>query len=162
MVDMNTNRLWILALSVWCCGGPGGAAQNAENQTFEWSTRLLLNPDQEKLLHLYNRLDYDAATLEQLSGIQADIKRLSANLGRLAVRPAKAGELSVVYGDHPGQATILNPSPTNLAFTVSVRGDEQWVGSRKASLGRKTYLPANSQLALTNLYWTTPRMSELK
>ena len=54
---------------------------------------------------------------------------------------------------------IFNPSRDNVAFTVSIKGDEEWIGSRKASMGRTTYLPANSSLMVTNLYWTTPRMT---
>ena len=34
------------------------------------------------------------------------------------------------------------------------------MGSRKASMGRYTYLPPKGILIVTNLYWTTPRMEQ--
>ena len=132
----------------------------AKAQSFDWSTKLQLSPEQEQLLHLYSKLQNDSADPTKLREPKEEVERLAAKLGPLAVRPARPDELLISRVGQSGEAKIRNSSDTNLAFTVSVKGDEQWVGSRKASMGRQTYLPPKGTLTVTNLYWTTPRMAE--
>ena len=97
---------------------------------------------------------------EKRQKLKAEGKELREKLGAGAVRRARPMEL-VMTMDR-GVASIFNPSSDNVAFTVSVRGDEEQLGTRKASMGRLTYLPAKGTLRVENLYWTTPGMEKKK
>jgi hypothetical protein len=134
------------------------ADQLATNQkAFDWATRPELTKDQYSLWHLYKK--YDSATPETREDLKGEIEKLATKLGSLAVRPAKPFELIQSRVGESNVAAIQNVTDTNLAFTVSIKGDEDWLGNRKASIGRDTFLPAKSTLYVTNLYWTTPGMT---
>jgi hypothetical protein len=135
------------------------ADQPATNlTTFDWASRRELSKDQYKLLHLYKK--YDSAAPETHDEIKGEIEKLATKLGPLAVRPAKAFELIQTRVGESNVAAIQNLTDTNLSFTVSIKGDEESLGSRKASIGRDTFLPPKSTLYVTNLYWTTPGMTK--
>jgi hypothetical protein len=127
-------------------------------KVFEWTNRLELTADQQELLHAYSGLDDASTRPEKREKLQADAKRISGKLGPATVRRAKPGEL-IVTGEKTGLASIFNPSADNVAFTVSVRGDEERMGTRMASMGRLTYLPPKGVLHVPKLYWMTPRMT---
>jgi hypothetical protein len=135
----------------------GCASPSRQQATFEWHNKPMLTSDQEKLLHLYNKLG-DRRPVEA-NELSEQIDRLARQLGRDAVRPAWPGELVVSPVDQNKNSAIYNPSSTNVSFTVAIRGDEEWMGSRKGSIGRETYLPPKGTLIVSNLYWTTPRMT---
>jgi hypothetical protein len=135
------------------------ADQTATNQkAFAWANRPELNKEQYKLLNLYKK--YDSAAPATREDVKGEIAKLATRLGSLAVRPAKPFELIQSRVGESNVAAIQNVSDTNLAFTVSIKGDEEWLGSRKASIGRDTFLPPKSTLYVTNLYWTTPGMTK--
>jgi len=51
----------------------------------------------------------------------------------------------------------------NLAQgAVSVVGDVEQLGSKRASVARETYLPPGSTVIVSNLYWTSPATKSLK
>jgi len=127
-------------------------------KSFDWANRPELTRDQQKLLYLYKK--YDWATPPTRDEVKAEIQKLAAKLGPLAVRPAQPFELILSRVGETNLAAVQNLTDTNLAFTVSIKGDEEWLGSRKASLGRNTFLPPKSALYVTNLYWTTPGMTK--
>lgn len=161
--SITTFAAFVLLASLWssgCLAGP--KTETNSTATFEWSKRLELSDKQQELLHLYTSLE----TPELKSGKRRDLKlkieSLKQELGTNAVRHARASELIVKPTCRPVEVGIYNPSKDNVAFTVSVRGDEEWVGSRKASMGRLTFLPPHGTLLVTNLYWTTPRMDMRK
>ena len=149
----------ITALFVSACF-PASGQPVTNAQSFEWATHLELTLEQSKLIHLHNKLMHDPGDQTKAQQTKEEIERLATKLGPLAVRPARAGELILSQNAENGEATIYNPSSTNLAFTVSVKGDEEWLGSRKASMGRDTYLPPKSTLTVTNFYWSSPGMSK--
>jgi hypothetical protein len=164
IVNMKTTKvlfLFGLSLSLIFASSPAPGQSAAKAQSFfDWSTKLELTAEQQKLLHLYNNLELETANAAKIQETKEEVERLATKLGPLAVRPARPGELFIFRVGQTGETTILNPSNTNLAFTVSVKGDTESFGSRKASMGRQTYLPPNSTLTVTNLYWTSPSMSE--
>jgi len=127
-------------------------------KTFVWAKRPELSKDQYKLLHLYKKLN--SAAPEPRDDVKGEIEKLAAKLGHLAVRPAQPLELIQSRIGETNVAEIQNLTDTNLAFTVSIKGDEEWLGSRKASMGRDTFLPPKSTIYITNLYWTTPGMAK--
>jgi hypothetical protein len=129
-------------------------------KSFAWASRPELTRDQQHLLYLYKKSD--SATPPILNEVKSEIEKLVTKLGHLAVRPAKPFELIQSRVGESNVAAIQNPSDANLAFTVSVKGDEEWLGSRKASMGRDTFLPPKSTLYVTNLYWTTPGMTKTR
>jgi hypothetical protein len=154
-----TYLLGVTAFFVSLCF-PASGQPAPKGQSFEWATRLELTLDQSKLMHLHNKLVYDSADQTKAQQTKEELERLAAKLGPLALRRARAGELILSQNAENGMATIYNPSGTNLAFTVSVKGDEEWMGSRKASMGRDTYLPPKCTLTVTNFYWSSPGMSK--
>ena len=165
MVKMKTTTAKIVALSALIGLMTNGHTRalgedRPKNKTFEWASRLQLTRDQQKLLHLYSQLDDDRLDATKKAHLEEEIQRVAGQLGSQAVRRARPGELTASTGGHAGLSAVYNPSETNLAFTVSVKGDEEWIGSRKASMGRETYLPPKCSLIVSNLYWTTPRMEE--
>jgi len=127
-------------------------------KSFDWANRPELTRDQQKLLFLYKK--YDWATPPTRDEVKREIEKLATKLGPLAVRPAQPFELILTRVGETNVAAVQNLTDTNLAFTVSIKGDEEWLGSRKASLGRDTFLPPKSALYVTNLYWTTPGMTK--
>ncbi|MDB6022523.1 MAG: hypothetical protein JWQ04_2380 [Pedosphaera sp.] len=130
--------------------------------TYEWNTRLELSAEQQKLLHLYTQFEIASSDAAKGRALEEEINRLKVQLGTNAVRRARAGELVVTPTGQTNQFSIYNPSAENVSFTVSIKGDEQRMGTRMASMGRDTYLPAHGTLLVTNLYWTTPRMDMRK
>jgi hypothetical protein len=83
-------------------------------------------------------------------------------LGPLAVRHAKPHELVSSPGAATNLCTIFNPTKEGLVLTVSVVGDTEQMGTRRASMGRETYLPPGSTVIVSNLYWTTPATKTMK
>ena len=156
---MKTIRLALSLVAV--CLLACGCASTSNNKptaavSFEWHNRLQLTREQEKLLHLYNKVNHMDP---ELARHQPDIANARTKLGRDAVRPARPDELIMFRENQADHFTIFNPSDDNVAFTVSIKGDEDWMGSLKGSIGRETYLPPKGALNVTNLYWTTPRMA---
>jgi hypothetical protein len=147
-------------VAVDCQAGP--AVSTNSTATFEWSKRPELSLKQQELLHLYTNLEGPQGEGEKRPGIEAKIDQLKQELGTNTVRHARANELVVKPTGRTNEVSVFNPSKENVAFTISVRGDEEWMGSRMASLGRKTFLPPHGTLLVTNLYWTTPRMDMRK
>jgi hypothetical protein len=147
---MKTRLLSLLAI----LGGPllsfGG-----ETPVYEWTHRLELTADQQKLLHLYTRLD-GARDDDDRAALAENLQQLITRLGKAAVRPAKPHELTVTRLDETAIFAVHNPSRENVAITISVRGDEQRLGTRMGSMGRLTYLEPSGTLIVPNLYWTTP------
>jgi hypothetical protein len=158
---MKNMRFTICALAMLlafgCAGGP--ATNDNAGPVFNWSNKLVLSKNQYDLIYFYTKLE--SADAEKQAELKEKISRLAAQLGTNMVRRARSGEL-VATKTATNVASIHNPSHDNVAFTVSIRGDEEWNGSRKASIGRDTYLPANGTLIVTNIYWTTPSMSAPK
>ena len=140
-----------------CAGGPA-TTENA-GPVFNWSNKLALSTNQYDLIYYYTKLE--SADAEKQAEWKEKISRLEAQLGTNVVRRARSGEL-VATKTATNVASIHNPSHDNVAFTVAIRGDEEWQGSKKASIGRDTYLPANGTLIVTNIYWATPSMSAPK
>jgi hypothetical protein len=156
---MKTKILFLggaMAMLVGNC--PADSPHSPKPQVFEWTNRLELSVEQQKLLHMHTSLSDQSYFPEKRPELEADAKRLSEKLGSATVRHAKPEEL-IITGERTGVATIINPSSDNVAFTVSVRGDEKRMGTRMASIGRLTYLPPKGVLRVPNLYWTTPRMT---
>lgn len=147
-------------LATGCQAGPVASTNSAA--AFEWSKRPQLSDQQQELLHLYSNLSVPEIKTEKRVDLETKIEKLKAELGTNTVRHARAEELIVKPTGRPVEVSIYNPSKENVAFTVSVRGDEEWMGSRKASMGRLTFLPPHGTLLVTNLYWTTPRMDHRK
>ncbi|HZR15980.1 MAG TPA: hypothetical protein VFE51_01520 [Verrucomicrobiae bacterium] len=85
----------------------------------------------------------------------AKLTALKKRLGPLAVRYAKPYEL-IASTAASNLCKIFNPTKESLVFTVSIVGDTEQFGSRRASMGRETYLPPGCTVVVTNLYWTTP------
>jgi hypothetical protein len=155
---MKTTRILYLLSYATVSASLIAADQPVTNlKSFAWVSRPDLNKDQQHLLYLYKKSEW--ATPPTVDEVKSEIEKLAAKLGPLAVRPAKPFELIQSRVGESNVATIQNPTDTNLAFTVSIKGDEEWLGSRKASLGRDTFLPPKSVLYVTNLYWTTPGMT---
>jgi len=134
--------------------------QTTKRRPFDWTNKPQLTSEQQKLLHLHKKLDNAPTDPAKRQALKEEIERLATKLGSITVRPARPGELIVSHVGQTGQASIYNPSEANLAFTVAIKGDEEWMGSRKGSIGRETYLPPKSALSVTNLYWTTSRMTD--
>jgi hypothetical protein len=157
---MKTNKtVLILAVSGAIALRSFAQGVAAKTPSFEWTNRLELTIEQQKLLHVCLELEDSNWSAEKRQQFETEVKRISTDLGTNTVRRAKPGEL-IVTSDKSGISTVFNPSEENVAFTISVKGDEQWMGTRKASMGRLTYLPPKGVLRVPNLYWTTPRMSE--
>jgi hypothetical protein len=134
-------------------------ARDAETNVFDWADRPQLSMEQQEMLRLESsilnqRVDYPLRAEEE-----ARLKELRQRLGRKAVRRARPFELILSPTADTNCCTILNPGSENVAFTVSIRGDEEQMGTRKASMGRLIYLPPGGTLVITNLYWTTPGMT---
>lgn len=140
-----------------CAGGP--ATNENTGPVFNWNNRLQLSDEQYELIHLYSQLEN--ADAEKKQALNEQVTNLVKKLGANAVRRARAHEL-VATRTGTNVVNIYNPSRENLAFTVSVKNDTEWNGSRKSSVGRDTYLPANGTLTVTNIYWTTPSMGTPK
>jgi len=142
-------------VAVNCIAAP---PQTPGPQLFEWTNRLELNSEQQKLLHIRLKLEDTDLAPEKRQRLEADAKQLSEELGVATVRRARPQELILTMDKQAG--SIFNPSSDNVAFTVSVRGDEEQLGTRKGSVGRLTYLPPKASLRVQNIYWTTPGMTK--
>ena len=142
-------------LAMNCIAGP---PQTPKEQSFAWTNRLELSVEQQRLLRLYLWLEASDLAPEKREKYEAEAKQISEKLGAAAVRRARPFELVMTM--EKGVAIIFNPSSDNVAFTVSVRGDEEQLGTRKASMGRLTYLPPKGTLRVENIYWTTPGMTK--
>jgi hypothetical protein len=134
------------------------ASENQNRGAYEWENKPQLSPDQDKLVRLLAKLE-DAADATRRSELEEQVTVLKARLGEAAVRPARANELILSQEASGRSSVVYNPSADNVAFTVSIKGDEEWLGSRKGSIGRQTYLPPKTSLIVRDLYWTTPSMA---
>ena len=162
---MKTNKtislLGLLGLIAYA-GLTAPGQETIKYPSFDWAGRPQLTSDQQKLLHLFSKLADTPSDSAKRQPLKEEVERLVAKLGSSALRMARPGELIVSRLGPSRQASIYNPTDENIAFTVAVKGDEEWIGSRKGSIGRQTYLPAKGTLSVTNLYWTTPRMTHRK
>jgi len=131
-------------------------ARGEQTNTFEWSARPQLSPKQERLLQLESSRDQGREGSPLRIARQAEFEALQKELGPLAVRHAKANELILSPGAATNLSRIFNPTKEGLVLTVSVMGDTEQMGTRRASMGRETYLPPGSTVIVSNLYWTTP------
>jgi hypothetical protein len=149
--------LWTLCIvaGIETCCAFCGVAQAAETNMFQWAMRPQLTPDQQKMLQLQK----SAGTTREHSPLHAETQQklaaLQEKLGPLSVRVATANEL-IMSRISTNACAIHNPTAEGLVLTVSIVGDVEQLGTRKASIGREAYFPPGSTIIVTNLHWTTP------
>jgi len=76
------------------------------------------------------------------------------------VRPAQPFELILTRVEETNLAAIQNLTDTNLAFTVSIKGDENGSAAGKRQSAEIPFCLTKGALYVTNLYWTTPGMTK--
>jgi len=143
-----------VAAMVLCCQSPKVGLAAGTN-VFQWATRPQLTLDQLKMLQLQKSVEITRQDSLLHAENQQKLAVLQEKLGPLAVRGAKPNEL-IMSRISTNACTIHNPTAEGLVLTVSIVGDVEQLGSRKASTGREAYFPPRSTIVVTNLYWTTP------
>lgn len=128
--------------------------QSAEALVFPWAARPQLSAQQQKLLQLQSGMDSVHEDSPVRETRRAEVTALEKKLGTSAVRHAKPYEL-IASAAESNLCNIFNPTKEGLVLTVSVVGDTEQLGSRRASMGRETYLPPGSTVIVSNLCWTT-------
>jgi hypothetical protein len=155
---MNRRIVWMLffAASIGaCCRLSSVVAEAAETNVFQWATRPKLTPEQEKLLGLRKNVEILRPDSPLRAEKESEMGALEKKLGPLTVRSAKPNEL-IMSVMRTNVCRIHNPTKEGLVLTISIVGDVQQIGTRKASMGREAYFPPGSTLIVSNLYWTTP------
>src|SRR5579883_798226 len=140
----------------------GLAEASKRGPVFEWSNKLSISREQQDLINLYEKLEGVAPDEAKRREVEGQLAEARAKLGTNAVRPSHNDELIISKTGQTNVFRIYNPTQQNLSFTVSIKGEEERMGTRMASVGRTTYLPPHGSLLVKNIYWTTPRMAEDK
>ncbi|MFG0329115.1 MAG: hypothetical protein ACF8PN_04380 [Phycisphaerales bacterium] len=131
---------------------------SAAGPVYDWENRLTLSVDQSRLLHLYHDLDdYPEGSMERRQ-VERTIEKARDALGARAVAPAPPGVV-IVFREDERSTRFYNPTNENLAFTVHVEGDEEWMGSARGQIGRDAWLPPGGSLVVENVVWVSPRMA---
>lgn len=109
------------------------------------TARPQLTQKQQRLLQLQASTESLRADSPLRASQQAEIASLKKELGPLTARRAKAEELIRTASVTSNLCTILNPTKEGLVLTVSVVGDTEQLGSRRASDGAANLSSARKQ-----------------